>query len=48
MKVVIKASHIDLLNVLEIDEQQFVTQFNLLVEIRMPNAQPLALRIYAR
>jgi hypothetical protein len=39
MKVVIKASQIDLLNVLKIDEQQLVTQFNLVVEIRMPNAQ---------
>jgi hypothetical protein len=39
MKVVINASQIDLLNVLKIDEQQFVTQFNLVVEIRMPNAQ---------
>jgi hypothetical protein len=48
MKVVIKARQIDLLNVLKIDEQQFVTQFDLLVDIRMPNAQPGALRIYAR
>ncbi len=48
MIVVIKAGQIDLLNVLKIDEQQFVTQFNLLVEIRMPNAQPPATRIFAR
>jgi hypothetical protein len=38
MNVFIKASQIDLLNILKIDEQQFVAQFDLAAEIMMPGA----------
>lgn len=38
MKIFIKARQIDLLNILKIDEQQFVAQFDLAAEIMMPGA----------
>lgn len=37
VKVVFKATQVNLLNVLKIDKQQFVTQFDLAAEIKMPN-----------